>query len=357
VLNIRLKSLQNLLVEKKLSHILLSDVIDVRYLSGFRSSSVFALVSRKKNYLLTDFRYKETAQKFCARNPVWTFVLVKEKLSDSLAKILPSGATLGFQGNEMSVDSFSRLRKKLKGVALKSLSAEIARVFEPKLRIEIGTMKEAARIGDTALKWFLERLEPGMTEIEAASMLELFCTEGGSQRASFETIVLFGARSALPHGRPSSKKLVRGEFVLIDFGCVVDGYCSDMTRTVVMGKASTRQRNLYETVRNAQARAVESARAGMKSVQLDSVARKIIEEAGYGDEFGHALGHGVGLRVHENPRVSPHVSDLLLEDTVVTIEPGIYIPGFGGVRIEDMVALRKDGADLLTTFPREMVEL
>ncbi|HON12217.1 MAG TPA: Xaa-Pro peptidase family protein [Chitinispirillaceae bacterium] len=357
VQNPRLNALRDLLVEKKLSNILLTDSIDVRYLCGFCSSSVSVLISRKKNYLLTDFRYQEAACKFCNRNPVWTFVPVKESLQESIKKLISPGATVGFQGNELTVDRFSELKKTLKGVVFKSVSQEIARIFEVKLRTEIEVMRQAAEIGDTALKWFLERLEPGMTEIEAASMLELFCSEGGSQRTSFETIVLFGARSALPHGRPSAKKLARGDYVLVDFGCVVDGYCSDMTRTVVMGKAGTRQREIYAVVKSAQARAVEAARAGMRSVELDKIARDIIAEAGYREEFGHALGHGVGLRVHERPRVSPHVKELLQENTVVTIEPGIYIPGFGGVRIEDMVVLHKDGNDVLTTFSHELIEL
>lgn len=355
--NLRLQSVKAVLKEKNLSHILISDLIDVEYLTGFRSSNVVLLLSANKNLLFSDFRYKDAATAFCKKNPQWKFELVKEGLFSSVRAFIPDGSLCGFQANDMTVERFEDLKKHCRKVKFFQLTSEISDIFIQKTTSEITSMRKAAQIGDKAFEMLLNRVELGITEIELARQLESYCLQLGSQKPSFETIVLFGSRAALPHGRPGKQKLKKGNFVLIDFGCTVNGFCSDMTRTFVFGKANPRQRFIYQTVLEAQKKACEAARAGITTKELDSIARTQIEAAGYAEAFGHALGHGVGLRIHEKPRVSPHTDQLLKENMVITIEPGIYLENFGGVRIEDMVVLKKTGAQLLTSAPKELIEL
>jgi Xaa-Pro aminopeptidase len=187
-------------------------------------------------------------------------------------------------------------------------------------------------------------------------MLEDLCKKYGSEKPSFDTIVLFGPNSALPHGRPSDRKLKKGDWILFDFGCTVRGFCSDMTRTIVFGKAGDRQKQIYSIVLAAQGKAKQKIRPGIQACEIDMYARTVIDKAGYGDTFGHATGHGVGLQIHESPRLFKNNTTTLVPDMVVTVEPGIYISGFGGVRIEDMVVVTKKGYRSLTRTPRTLLE-
>jgi Xaa-Pro aminopeptidase len=355
--NERLVNIKKLLVQQSCSHILVTDTIDVEYISGFRSSNASLLITKRRNFLFTDFRYRESAEKFCRKNDAWKFICIQEGNFTWLTPYISAGSTIGYQSNTITVDQFQELRHIRKGLRFTRLSNQITDLSIRKTDREVRTMDQAAGIGDTAFMRVVKYLKVGVTEIEIARKLERICTDLGSQRPAFETIVLFGARSALPHGHPGTTRLHKGDWVLFDFGCTVDNFYSDMTRTVVAGKASARQRQFYDVVYRAQAHAREKARADIKASELDSYARSPIEAAGYGAEFGHATGHGVGLRIHERPRVSPHVDARLHERTVVTIEPGIYIPGFGGVRIEDMVVLKKERARLITHAPRELMEI
>jgi Xaa-Pro aminopeptidase len=193
-------------------------------------------------------------------------------------------------------------------------------------------------------------------EFEAAQLLEDRCRKYGSEKPSFDTIVLFGNRTALPHGRPSDARLKKGEWVLCDFGCTLDGFCSDMTRTFVMGKATQRQKKIYDIVLRAQENGRAAVSAGVKACEVDKACRRVISDAGYGNLFGHATGHGVGLRIHEKPRISKNDNTILRNGTVITIEPGIYSPAFGGVRIEDMVVVRDNGCEVITNAPRDLIE-
>lgn len=218
-------------------------------------------------------------------------------------------------------------------------------------------MRRAARIGDAAFARIVTELRPGISEHETALLLEEHCRALGSEGPSFDTIVLFGARSALPHGRPGSARLKRGDFVLLDFGCMLGGLCSDMTRTVVFGKASETQTRVYKTVLSAQTVGRKAVRAGVGVAEVDKAARDVIIAAGYGDFFGHATGHGVGRRIHEAPRVAQKSKAVLTPGAVVTVEPGIYLPDVGGVRIEDMVVVTGSGANVLTRAPRQLMEI
>jgi Xaa-Pro aminopeptidase len=353
----RLEAAKKLLKEKQLSHILFSDLIDIEYLSSFRSSNAVLLISKHENLLFSDFRYENSAKSFCLKNPEWTFHLIKDQLFESISSFLPKKSVVGFQSDHLTVDNFNTLKKFAPAVTFQPVSSEISDLISIKTPKEITAMKKAATIADTAFSQLVDEIKPGITEIHLSRYLETLCHELGSERPSFETIVLFGTRAALPHGKPGTRKLKSGDWILIDFGCTVNGFCSDMTRTLIFGKASRKQVFIYQTVLNAQQEAKKNVRAGITTKEVDSIARTLISNAGFGKEFGHALGHGVGLRIHEAPRVSSKNEIVLQENMVITIEPGIYIPGFGGVRIEDMVAVRKNDCQVLTNTPRELIIL
>lgn len=355
--NLRLELVKKLLKDKALTHVLISDLVDVEYVSGFRSSNALVLISAKKNLLFSDFRYKEAAEAFCSKNRQWNFQLVKENLFNSICAFMDERSVCGFQSNDLTVDKYDELTASGKNVRFVKLSSEISELFLQKTTSELASIKKAANIGDRAFELLTKKITEGISEAALAKELECLCGELGSERPSFETIVLFGSRAALPHGKPGKRRLKKGDFVLIDFGCTVNGFCSDMTRTVVFGKASKKQRQIYDIVLQAQKSACKAAKAGLSSKELDSVARSSITSAGYGEAFGHALGHGVGLRIHEKPRISFLSDSILKPNMVITIEPGIYIGNFGGVRIEDMVVINEKNARLLTSAPKELIEL
>jgi len=353
----RIKAVRKILLARNCTHLLITDTADVEYISGFRSSNATLLISADVLQLFTDFRYVEAAKEFCRINKAWQFRQIEESNYKFLRPEIDSKSVVGIQSDTVTIDQFHELKRVLPKVKFVPLSNEISNVSIQKLDKEIANMKMAARIADQALKAFLPIIKESMTEIEAARNLENLCSKYGSRRPSFETIVLFGKRSSLPHGRPGNHKLAAGDFILIDFGCVVNGFCSDITRTFVFGEASDSQRKIYSIVQKAQKCARAAARTGIKACDVDLAARGIIEKSGYGASFGHATGHGIGLRVHEKPRINKKNETPLLENSVITIEPGIYISELGGVRIEDMVVLTKNGSQTLTHSPRKLMEL
>ena len=352
----RVKAVRKIISGRQCTHALVTDPVDVEYISGFRASNAALLISPTRLELFTDFRYMEAAKEFC-RFSKWKFTMIEESNFKYLKNKIGSEAVIGFQSDAMTIDRYRELKKALPKAKLVPLSSEVADIAVQKLDREIASMKAAARIGDRAFKTLLPRVKKSMTELELARLLESICADFGSERPAFETIVLFGERSALPHGRPGGRKLAGGDFILMDFGCTVDGFRSDMTRTVVYGEPSDIQRNIYDVVNKAQSVARAAARAGITGSELDGAARRPITDSGFGEFFGHATGHGVGLRVHEKPRLGKNNETALPENCVVTIEPGVYIPGTGGVRIEDMAVLNKKGAALLTHSTRKLIEL
>ena len=220
---------------------------------------------------------------------------------------------------------------------------------------EIAKIRAAEALGDAAFSYILDKIRPGVSEIEIALELEFFMRKNGASGLSFETIAASGVRSAMPHGTASEKMIEKGDFLTLDFGCVLDGYCSDMTRTVVIGAPDLRQKEIYETVLLAQETALSKIEPGVACAEIDRAAREVIQNAGYGDCFGHALGHSVGIEIHEKPVFSPKSKDILEEGHVITVEPGIYLENFGGVRIEDVVAVCGKKAENLTKSPKNFI--
>lgn len=353
----RIRKLKECLKEYDLNHILITDVTSAEYISGFRSSNIFLLISHRRNILCTDFRYREAAIQFCRKNRNWRFVEMKGGNYSFLQALLKKNDRVGIQSDVVTLDQFDKIRKQLKKTKFIKMGETLSFIPVVKMYHEIRAMQRAASIGDKAIMELIKQIKTGMSEITVSRMLEDLCRELGSEKPLFDTIVLFGAHTALPHGKPSKRKLKRGDWVLCDFGCTVNGFTSDMTRTMVMGKANKRQRGIYSIVLKALFEAKKVIRPGIKTCDVDKQAREVIVRAGYGDAFGHATGHGLGLRVHEPPRVFHDNKTTLLKDMVFTVEPGIYLNGFGGVRIEDMILVTDKGSRTLTKTTRMLLEI
>lgn len=336
--------------------IITSDV-NRRYFTNMKSSAGTVLVFPNSAYLIIDFRYIENARK----NVVACEVLEQQRLFHQINNLLKKhGAkTIAIESDYLTVSGLIDFKANLKGKikADKELSRLITSLRTVKSDDEIVKIEKAQRIAESAFDDILKYIKVDRTEREIALRLDSLMLEHGAEALSFETIVLSGKNTSMPHGVPSDKGVEFGDFVLMDFGAVYDGYHSDMTRTVCVGEPTDKQRKIYDIVLTAQKESIKCAKAGLSGSQLDSVARDIITNEGYGDCFGHSLGHGVGLEIHEYPNASPNSDCGLLENSVVTIEPGIYIAGEFGVRIEDFVVLKEDGCINLTKAPKELIIL
>lgn len=322
------------------------------YLSGFRGSAGVLVVDREKVFLLVDFRYVEQARE---QAPGVEVVCSRQRQERELSEFL---LELGYRAVRVEEDyiTVKQLRgwQEALGERVELVPSEDPALGMRLLKdaLEIEWMQQAAAIADRAFAQLLPHIRPGRREQEIAAELEFAMRTLGAERAAFEIIVASGPRSALPHGVAGEKALVPGELVIIDFGAVYQGYCSDCTRTLVMGEAMTpEQRAVYEIVREAQEAALRLLRPGVHTAEVDKAAREVIQRYGYGDYFGHALGHGVGLEVHEGPVLSWQDGGVLEAGMVVTVEPAIYLPGWGGVRLEEMVLITEAGCEILTRAP------
>lgn len=343
--------------EQGVDTLFISEEYNRKYLSGFSGSSGYLLLTDSAQYLLTDFRYIEQATKQAPYYEVIDFY--KKGLIETLKDLIEKHQVkiLGFEDLSMTVreyDQFSSQLPQVKWQAVGNLVQQIRMIKDQK---EIETIAHASSIGDAAFSHILTVLRPGMTEIEVAIELEFFMKKKGASKLSFDTIVASGTRSSLPHAVPTDKVIESGDFVTMDFGCIYQGYCSDMTRTVVVGKASEKQKEIYHLVLQAQLNALAKIKPGIKGKEGDAYARNIIDEAGYRVNFGHGLGHSLGMEVHENPRFSLLSEDLILPGMVMSVEPGIYIPDFGGVRIEDLIVMTEDGLRNFNSSPKELIEI
>ncbi len=333
---------------------------NIRYLSGFSGSAGLALATRTALLVLTDFRYDEQARQECGA--VARVEIEATSVWDRLFKELPTLGGIGVIGFEAHVVTVKEAERFSSTAAAawrwKPVSELVERLRVRKDAGEIAAIRSAAELAAEALRETLATVRPGQTELEIAARLEGALRRRGSEAYPFPTIVASGPRTALPHAHTSSRTVAAGEWLLLDFGAVVDGYCADVTRTVVVGgRADESQRALYSVVQDAQRRAREGVRVGMTGREADALARDPIEARGFGAAFGHSTGHGLGLEVHEAPRLARTVAEPLPENAVVTIEPGVYITGSGGVRIEDDVHLSADGPVLLTDGCTDLMEL
>jgi Xaa-Pro aminopeptidase len=341
-----------------LDGVLLSDRANIQYLTGFTGSSALVVVTARDTLLITDFRY--ATQVADEVGDLARISIETQSLWDGVWRLLPqlgSLEVLGFESAHLTHRDFERLLSAGVQWQWRPTVDLVEALREQKDADEVARIATAAAVAERALAKTIDAVRVGMTELEVAGVLELALRQEGSEGFPFPTIVASGARSALPHARAEARAIEAGDFLLIDFGAVVGGYCSDVTRTFVVGRANDEQRALYRIVQGANAEASRGIRAGMKGRDADALARRYIEERGFGEQFGHSLGHGIGLDVHESPRLARTAESALLPDAVVTIEPGIYRPGWGGVRIEDDVVVGAGEPRILTGFTRELLEL
>jgi Xaa-Pro aminopeptidase len=323
------------------------------YLTGFLGSTSAVIVTADRAEFLCDFRYREQAQE-----QVKNFE-IREAGASIMSPLGERLSQLGlkqtaFEPGAMTVAQRLQIEEGA-GRKLKPVAGLVAALRLRKEDDEIGRIREALQLTEEALEAVLPHLEEGVAEREMAARIEYEFKCRGASGAAFSTIALFGARSSLPHGAPGERRLRRGDIVLFDCGCLLDGYCSDLTRTYLFDTiAESWFEEIYELTLTAQQVALEAAKPGMKGVELDAIARDLISDSGHGDRFGHGLGHGVGIEIHEGPRVSTLSEHVLEPGMVVTIEPGVYIPGQGGVRIEDMIAVTEEGCEVLTRMPKQL---
>ncbi|MDF2908472.1 MAG: yqhT [Herbinix sp.] len=351
------KRVQELLQKKLIGAVLISNGNNMRYISGFAGETGYVYISENRHAVVTDFRYTIQAEMEAEGYEIVTIGNggYDEALNDLL---MTDGIKhLGFEAEDMLFATYNKLKDKLHVQELVPLGNEITAMRRIKSPRELEYIRQAEAIGDQVFTDILDFIKPGMTELEVAARIEYLLKVKGASGCSFPAIVASGVNSSMPHAVPTSKKIEVGDFLTMDFGCVYEGYCSDMTRTIVIGKASEKQKEVYETVLKAQLAALDFLRAGVKGKEVDKIARDIIYSAGYEGCFGHGLGHSVGLHIHENPRLSMMEDDTIEAGMTETVEPGIYIKGFGGVRIEDLVVVTEDGYENFTFSNKKLIEL
>jgi Xaa-Pro aminopeptidase len=346
----RVSILRGFLPKLKVDALLITDIKNVRYLSGFTGSAGSLLIIKRHSFFITDFRYKEQA-----RYEVKDFEVKVQntEMPEYLSKLVKRCRikTVGFEDRGMSFRMYKELVKR--GIKLKALTDVVERFRCKKSEEEISYIKKAIKRSENAFKRLKRYIKEGVMESELSVRLEGFLREEGCINLPFNVIVASGYLSALPHAKPTNKKIKNGDMVLFDWGGECNGYYSDMTRMVAVGERQKKKLlKIYQCALHAQKNAIESIKPGVSAVKVDASARDFIKKMGYNKYFGHGTGHGIGLAVHEKPIISWHSKDVLEEGMVFTIEPGIYLPGIGGVRVEDMVLVTREGAEVLTTLPR-----
>ncbi len=350
----RLTRLRQIMGENGLDSLLVTRREDVRYLSGFTGSSGSLLVASGRSCLITDFRYNVQARK--ETNGIT--ILIQKK--DHVTAVRDAGERMGvntlwFDESAVTVEGLRKLKKS--GLKLKGHADLVKTLRQQKDKQELANIRTAVRRAEDAFLALKVDIKPGATEQELGLKLEYLMRDKGSRRAAFDTIVASGAHGAMPHASVTNRRIKKGDLVTFDFGAEANGYYSDMTRTFCVGRPSARQREIHELVLQAQSAAIQSISIGVSCRSVDDAARKVIKGGGQGRHFGHGTGHGIGLMVHEGPSISPLSDDTVEKNMVFTVEPGVYIPGWGGVRIEDMVQITESGVRLLTTLPKELDDL
>ncbi len=352
---IRIENLYKKLDAEEIDAVIISKAANVFYFSGFRGDSTILLIGKNFRKLITDSRYTEQA-KLQTKN----FEIVKQE--DGLFKklideIKSCGAKkFGFEGRVLTFDEYTNLKENLSNVELKSVELDSLRQIKD--AAEISNIRRACEIADKAFAEILNFIKPNVSENEIAAELEYLMKKFGAEKNSFDTIVASGVRGSLPHGIASDKKISAGEFVTMDFGAIFNGYCSDMTRTIFVGKADNKQKNLYNAVLAAQLHGLQCIKVGASGKAVDAAVREYLKTFDLEKYFTHGLGHGVGIEIHEEPRLSKlSKCENLLANMIVTDEPGIYIENVGGIRIEDTVLITEGNAETLTNSPKKLIEL
>jgi Xaa-Pro aminopeptidase len=350
----RLAKLRKIMSESGLDALLVTRREDVRYLSGFTGSSGSLLVAFGRSCLITDFRYNVQA-----RNETTGITILIQK-KDHFTAVRDAGERMGvdtlwFDESALTIEGLKNFKKK--GIKLKGHADLVKTLRQQKDKQELANIRTAIRRAEDAFKELKADVKPGATEQELGLKLEYLMRDKGARKSAFDTIVASGVHGAMPHASVTNRRIKKGDMITFDFGAEANGYFSDITRTFCIGRPSARQREIHELVLKAQSAAIQRISIGVPCKSVDDAAREVIKGAGHGKHFGHGTGHGIGLMVHEGPAVSPLSNDTVEKNMVFTVEPGVYIPGWGGVRIEDMVQITETGAKVLTTLPRELESL
>lgn len=330
--------------------VLISSYYNIFYYSGFTSEDAYLLITNSKKFIITDSRYFVQAR---LESPDFELIDIAKGWRYIFESICED--RIFFEEKHLTYGSYKFISQKAEFKEFIPSQTEIDKPRQIKDEYELKTIAEAERIGDMAFSHILDILHPGMSEGEVALELEMYMRKQGATALSFDTIAASGVRSAMPHGVASDKIIEKGDLLTLDFGCIYKGYCSDMTRTVVIGTPDEKQKEIYEIVLKAQTEALLALKQGIECKEIDAVARKVIADSGYGANFGHALGHSVGIQIHETPVFSPKSKDILQNGNVLSVEPGIYIDGWGGVRIEDLIAVFNGEIITLTNSPKELI--
>lgn len=351
----RQEKLRQRLEQEHLDALLVTSLPNIRYLTGFTGSAAQLLLTPSQTYFITDSRYVTQAE----QHVVGQVVLVEESYLKTVGQVMMAAKLkqVGFESAHLTHRHLTELLAQVTGTVALVPTAEwvesLRLVKEPE---EIQAIRRAVQLTSEVFEQVLEEIKPGVRERDLALELEYRLRQRGAEKMAFDTIIASGPRSALPHGVASDKRIGRG-FVVCDLGIVLDGYCSDMTRTVYVGHPDGQARDVYATVLTAQLNCEQHMRGGMPGRAIDALTRQVIAARGYGPQYGHSTGHGVGLEVHEAPRLSRTADGIVPTGAVVTVEPGIYVPGWGGVRIEDIVVVTETGCEVLTPTPKELVVL
>lgn len=353
----RIEKLRRSMKSKDLDGVLLVGDSNRNYLSGFTGDESYSLITKNKLFFITDSRFTEQAKQQVKDYEVLEYGK-SNPFVDFLSNLIDKENVkkLGFEENIVTYSQYESYNNKLKCelVPMNGMVEDIRTIKDDE---ELSIIKSAAEIADKAFSHMLDYIKVGMTERQVGLELEFCMKKLGASDLSFPSIVASGKRSSLPHGQATDKVLDEGDFLTLDFGCIYKGYCSDMTRTIVIGKPSDKMVEIYNTVLEAQEKALKEYRPGVKAADVDSVARNYIAEKGYGEYFGHSLGHGVGMDIHESPVIGYKNSEELKENMVVTDEPGIYIPDFGGARIEDLLIVTENGGEVLSKSPKQLISI
>ncbi|MET0786417.1 MAG: Xaa-Pro peptidase family protein [Paenisporosarcina sp.] len=351
----KLRKLRQSFADHNIDAIIITSEHNRRYMTGFTGTAGVAIITQEQAIFITDFRYTQQAQK-----EIHGFEIVqhtKPIMEEVGAQLEKMGVkSVGFEKDHMSYAMFEIYQKAVKADLL-PVSGLVEKIRLIKTEQEINILKSAANIADAAFEHIITFIKPGKTELEVSNELEFFMRKQGASSSSFDIIVASGLRSALPHGVATDKVIETGDFVTLDFGALYNGYVSDLTRTVSVGEPSTQLKEMYQIVLDAQLKSLAEIKPGMSGIEADAVARDYIKAKGFGDAFGHSLGHGIGLEVHEGPGLSFRSETILEEGMVITIEPGIYIPEIGGVRIEDDTVVTSLGNEKLTHSTKELLIL